>query len=38
MQGQRVGGHHLRIIPARFEQDSFLINIPFQYFPEESLQ
>lgn len=38
MQGQRVGGHHLRIIPARFEQDSFLINIPFQYFPEEALQ
>lgn len=38
MQGHSPGGHYLRVIPARFEKDSFHINIPFQYFPEESLQ
>ncbi len=38
LQRQRVGGHHLKIVPARFERDSFYINIPFQYFPEEALQ
>ncbi|MBV6652809.1 MAG: hypothetical protein KI786_03585 [Mameliella sp.] len=33
LAGQNNGEHHLQIVPARYEKDSFLINIPFQYFP-----